>query len=106
MNKFQPLEDRVLILPIKKTDEEKTSGGLYIPSTVEKEVSEGEVVSVGQGRYAPENGAFIENVLRVGDLVLFGSTQGMPLTLDGQELKLMREGDVLLYIGRKQDPII
>lgn len=102
MNKLTPLEDRILVKPIKKSDIEKTDGGIFIPDVVKKDVSEGEVISVGNGRYAIETGVFIPNYLYPGDKVLFGSQQGMPVDVGGEELRIMRESDVLLLIERKK----
>lgn len=98
--KYAPLEDRVLIRTIKKENEVSEAG--IILDMVKKEVSEGEVVAAGRGRYAPETGTFIPTILGKGDLVLFGSEQGMPVMVEGEELRIMREGDVLLHIGTKE----
>jgi chaperonin GroES len=100
--KFTPLEDRILVRPTVKKELEKTESGIIIPESVKKEVAEGEVVSVGQGRYAMETGQFIPNYLYPGDIILFGASQGMSIDVGGEELRIMREGDVLLIIGRKE----
>jgi chaperonin GroES len=100
MEKYTPLDDRVLIRPVAKKETEITDGGILIPETVKKEVAEGEVVAVGSGRYALDTGVFIPNYLLPGDIVLFGANQGMPLAVNKEELRLLREGDVLLVVGR------
>jgi len=104
--KFQPLEDRCLVKPVKETELKTTQGGLYIPTTAKKEVAEGTVVATGPGRYASENGAFIPCMLNKGDKVLYGINQGILIEIDDedgkkQEVKIMREGDVLLVISKK-----
>lgn len=103
---YQPLEDRVLIKPIKKTESETTASGI-ITDMKKKEVAEGEVVAVGTGRYASETGQFMETVLRKGDIVLYGINQGMKIDIQNQqgvleEHLVMREGDVLFLIGRQE----
>jgi len=99
---YSPLEDRILVKPIKKTDE-KTESGLYIPDTVKKDVAEGIVAAVGLGRYAPETGVFINTVLNRGDHVLFGANEGMPIEVDKETHILMREGSVLLLIKKNEE---
>lgn len=103
---FSPLEDRCLIRPIKSVTEEKTDSGIVIPETVKKDVLEGEVVAIGQGKYAPENGVFIPTVLAKGDFVLFGASQGLPIMIDSEtgkeEVLIMREGDILMLISKKE----
>lgn len=106
MNKYSPLEDRVLVRVIKKTEPETSESGIIL-DTMKKEVTEAEVYSVGAGRYAGETGNFIPTVLSAGDIVLIGVNGGMPVdipTEDGkkEEMKLLREGDVLMLIGRKE----
>lgn len=102
---FECLEDRILILPKKETELQKTAGGLYDQS--QKPVQEGTVYAVGPGRYAIETGVFIETMLRKGDAVLIGREGGLPINVpieDGttQEMKLLRETDVLLLISKKE----
>lgn len=105
MNSYQPLEDRVIVKEIKKTDPETTAGGI-ITDMVKKPTKEGEVVSVGVGRYATETGAFMPTVLHKGDIVLYGAEHGMPIDIPNTEggkdqCVLMREGDILIFIGKK-----
>lgn len=101
---YQPLEDRVVVRPIKSAEPAKTAAGI-ITETIKKETLEAEVLAVGAGRYAPENGQFIPTVLIQGDVVLIGANNGMPLDIPGEdglnmECKLMREGDVLCLIRK------
>lgn len=103
--KYQPLEDRVLVRLKKQAEPEKTAGGIILADTVKKEVMEGFVFSVGQGRYAGDSGTFMPTVLAKGDTVLFGANQGLTLAVPNDEgqmedMRLMREGDVLLLISR------
>lgn len=103
---YQPLEDRILIKPIKQTEPETTNAGLIIDMK-KKEVGEGVVHAVGNGRFASENGAFLENVLRKGDTVLYGLNVGMPLDVPDEtgakvEMRLMRESDILLLIKKSE----
>lgn len=101
---YECLEDRCLIRPIKKTEPETTQSGLILDMQ-KKEVGEGIVISIGNGRFASETGVFMENVLREGDTVLYGLGVGMPIDLpdeDGKktEMRLMRESDVLMLIKK------
>lgn len=102
--KYDPLEDRILILPIKKTEEEKTASGLIDVS--KKETAEGIVVANGAGYTARDTGVFVQTVLAVGDKVLYGIHAGMPLEVPNEkgekvEHRLMRESDVLCLLSKK-----
>ncbi len=104
---YEPLEDRILVKPIKKTEPETTASGLIVDMK-KKEVLEGEVLNVGIGRHAYETGHFIPTVLRKGDIVLYGINQGMPIEVPNEsgskdECVVMREGDVLFLISRKEE---
>lgn len=103
MNKtYQPLEDRVLVRPIKPT-EEKTEGGI-IKDMMRKETQQAEVVSVGPGRYAADTGTFMPTILSPGDIVIIPFDYGMNFdTPDEKDLKLMREADVLLLVKKAGD---
>jgi co-chaperonin GroES (HSP10) len=98
---YEPLEDRVLIREVKKTEPEKTAGGI-ITDMVKKEVKEGEVVAVGQGYTARDTGTFIPTILHKGDIVLYGINAGMPIEIQNgngkEECRLMRESDVLCLL--------
>ena len=103
---YQPLEDRVLIKPIKKTEPETTASGILIDMK-KKEVAEGEVIAVGSGRYAGETGQFMPTVLAKGDIVLYGINQGMKIDIPNEkniaeEHIVLREGDVLFLIARSE----
>lgn len=89
---FTPLHDRVLV---RRTEEdEKTSGGLIIPETVKEKPQRGEVVSVGAGA-KDETGARISMDVKAGDQILFGKWSGTEIKIDGEELMIMKESDIL-----------
>lgn len=89
---FTPLHDRVLVRRIE--EDEKTSGGLIIPETAKEKPSRGEVVSVGAGA-KNEAGARIAMDVKGGDQILFGKWSGTEITIDGEELTVMKESDIL-----------
>src|SRR3954449_3895 len=90
--KFRPLHDRVVV---KRIDaEEKTSGGIIIPDTAKEKPSQGEIVAVGPGG-RDESGKLIAIDLRVGDTILFGKWSGTEVKIDGQDLLIMKESDVM-----------
>jgi len=90
--KFRPLHDRVVV---KRIDAEaKTKGGIIIPDTVKEKPQEGEVVAVGPGG-RDEAGKLIPIDLKVGDRVLFGKWSGTEVKLDGDELLIMKESDIM-----------
>src|SRR6266481_1340329 len=90
--KFRPLHDRVVV---KRIDaEEKTAGGIIIPDSAKEKPSQGEILSVGQGG-RDEAGKLIPIDLKVGDRVLFGKWSGTEVKLDGQELLIMKESDIM-----------
>lgn len=87
-----PLHDRVLV---KRTEgEEKTSGGLYIPESAKEKPSEGEIVAVGEGA-RKDNGELIAPAVKAGDKVLFGKWSGTEVTVDGEEMLMMKESDIM-----------
>ena len=87
-----PLHDRVLV---KRTEsEEKTAGGLIIPDTAKEKPSEGEVVACGEGA-RKDSGELIEMGVKAGDKVLFGKWSGTEVTIDGEELLMMKESDIM-----------
>jgi chaperonin GroES len=90
--KFRPLHDRVVVKRIEAED--KTAGGIIIPDTAREKPSQGEVIAVGRGR-RDEAGKPIPIDLQVGDPVLFGKWSGTEVTIDGQELLIMKESDVM-----------
>jgi chaperonin GroES len=89
---FTPLHDRVLVRRIES--DEKTSGGLIIPDTAKEKPQEGEVVSVGAGA-KDEAGARIAMDVKAGDKILFGKWSGTEIKIDGEELMIMKESDIL-----------
>ena len=88
--KFRPLHDRVVVKRIEA--EEKTTGGIIIPDTAKEKPSQGEVIAVG-GR--DESGKLIPIDVQVGDRVLFGKWSGTEVKIDGQELLIMKESDIM-----------
>ncbi len=90
--KFTPLHDRVLVRRIE--GEEKTKGGLIIPDTAKEKPSEGEVISVGEGA-RKDSGELIAPVVKAGDRVLFGKWSGTEVKIDGEDLLIMKESDIL-----------
>src|SRR5499433_3356429 len=95
--KFRPLQDRVLVRRIEQ--EEKTSGGIIIPDTAKEKPMEGEVIAAGPGARG-EDGKLQPMDLRSGDRVLFGKWSGTEVKLDGEELIIMKESDVMGVIER------
>jgi chaperonin GroES len=89
---FTPLHDRVLVRRIEGDD--KTTGGLIIPETAKEKPQEGEVVSVGSGT-RDDAGARIPMDVKAGDKVLFGKWSGTEIKIDGAELMIMKESDIL-----------
>lgn len=90
--KFRPLHDRVVV---KRIDaEEKTRGGIIIPDTAREKPQEGEVVAVGPGARG-EAGKLVPLDLKVGDRVLFGKWSGTEVKIDGQDLLIMKESDIM-----------
>ena len=89
---FKPLHDRVLVRRVES--DEKTKGGLIIPDTAKEKPAEGEVVAVGSGA-RDEDGDRIKMDVKEGDRILFGKWSGTEITLDGQELLIMKESDIL-----------
>ena len=93
---FRPLHDRVVVRRVQS--EEKTAGGIIIPDTAKEKPSEGEVVAVGEGA-RKDSGELIAPAVKAGDRVLFGKWSGTEVTLDGQELLIMKESDIMGIIG-------
>ncbi|WP_342250155.1 co-chaperone GroES [Sphingomonas sp. OTU376] len=89
---FRPLHDRVVVRRIEA--EEKTSGGIIIPDTAKEKPQEGEVVAVGPG-VRNENGTLVELAVSAGDRILFGKWSGTEVRIDGEDLLIMKESDIL-----------
>ena len=89
---FRPLHDRVLVRRIEA--DEKTSGGIIIPDTAKEKPSQGEVIAVGPGG-RDESGKLIPIDIKAGDRVLFGKWSGTEVKIDGEDLLIMKESDIL-----------
>ena len=89
---FKPLHDRVLVRRVES--EEKTKGGLIIPDTAKEKPAQGEIIAVGEGA-RKDSGELIAPSVKAGDRVLFGKWSGTEVTLDGEELLIMKESDIL-----------
>ena len=94
--KFRPLHDRIVIRRIE--GEEKTKGGIIIPDTAKEKPQEGEVIAVGPGG-RDEAGGLIKPAVKVGDRVLFGKWSGTEVKIDGEELLIMKESDIMGVIN-------
>ena len=90
--KFRPLHDRVVVRRLES--EEKTKGGIIIPDTAKEKPMEGEIVAVGPGA-RDEKGTLVALDVKVGDRILFGKWSGTEIKLDGEDLLIMTEADVL-----------
>ncbi len=93
---FRPLGDRVLVKRVE--EESKTKGGIIIPDTAKEKPQEGEVVSVGEGARDDE-GKRIPMDVKAGDKILFGKWSGTEVKIDGEDLIIMKESDVLGIVG-------
>ncbi|MCK4860309.1 MAG: co-chaperone GroES [Rhodobacteraceae bacterium] len=93
---FTPLHDRVVVRRLE--EDEKTAGGLIIPDAAKEKPSEGEIVSVGAGA-RDEDGDRIDMDVKAGDKVLFGKWSGTEIKLDGEDLLIMKESDILGIIA-------
>ncbi len=94
--KFRPLHDRVVVRRIDA--EEKTKGGIIIPDTAKEKPQEGEILAVGPGG-RDENGKLIATGVKAGDRVLFGKWSGTEVKIDGDELLIMKESDIMGVIA-------
>ena len=93
---FRPLHDRVVVRRIDA--EEKTAGGIIIPDNAKEKPAEGEVIAVGEGAYN-EDGDRIKPDVKTGDRVLFGKWSGTEIKVDGEDLLIMKESDILGILG-------
>jgi chaperonin GroES len=97
--KFKPLHDRVVVRRVK--EEERSAGGIIIPDTAKEKPSEGEIVAVGPGA-RDDNGKYVALDVKEGDRVLFGKWSGTEVKIDGEELLIMKESDIMGVVeGRK-----
>ena len=89
---FRPLGDRVLVKRVE--EESKTKGGIIIPDTAKEKPQEGQVISVGPGAL-DKDGKYIKSEVKAGDRILFGKWSGTEVKIDGEDLIIMKESDVL-----------
>ena len=97
--KFRPLHDRVVVRRLEA--EEKTAGGIIIPDTAKEKPMEGEVIAVGPGA-RDETGKLVALDVKAGDRILFGKWSGTEVKLDGEELLIMKESDIM---GVIEEPV-
>ncbi|MDA0662190.1 MAG: co-chaperone GroES [Proteobacteria bacterium] len=90
--KFRPLHDRVLVRRVK--EEEKSAGGIIIPDTAKEKPMQGEIIAAGPGA-RNEQGEITPLDVKAGDLVLFGKWSGTEIKLDGEDLMIMKESDIM-----------
>ncbi len=96
--KLEPLADRLVVKAIQK--EEVTKGGIVLPDTAKEKPQEGEVLAVGPGRVS-DDGTRVAMDVKVGDIVIYAKYGGTEIKLDGEELIILRESDVLAKKGKK-----
>ena len=90
--KFRPLQDRVVIRPVEQ--EAKTAGGILIPDTAKEKPVEGEVIAAGPGARS-EEGKILPLDVKVGDRVLYGKWSGTEIKVDGEDVVIMKESDIM-----------
>ena len=93
--KVAPLADRVVVKPLEEA--EQMRGGLYIPDTAKEKPQQGNIVAVGPGRF--EKDARVPMDVKVGDKVLYGKYSGTEVTIEGEQLLILRESDILAVIN-------
>ena len=93
--KIKPLSDRVVIEPLEAED--KTSGGIYLPDTAKEKPQIGKIVAAGPGK-ASDTGDLIKMEVKVGDKVLYGKYSGTDVTVEGKDLLIVRESDILAIL--------
>ena len=92
MKGLRPLGDRILVKRVK--EEERTKGGIIIPDTAKEKPQEGKIVAVGKGKYG-EDGKLIPIEVKAGDKILFGKYSGSEFKLEGEDMLILREDDIL-----------
>lgn len=108
-NRYECLEDRCLVRPIKEEGLKKTEGGIIDPNVKPKPSSKGEVLSIGEGYTARDTGVFVQTHLAKGDVVIYGTGAGMEIDIDKEDnsgketVIIMRESDVMLLVSKKSD---
>ena len=95
--RLKPLDDRVVVLPAES--EEKTAGGIVLPDNAKEKQQKGKVTAVGPGRLL-DSGGRAPLAVKIGDLVLFGQYAGNEVKVNGEEVKIMRESDILAKIEK------
>ena len=90
--RFRPLGDRVVVRRVK--EEQKTAGGIIIPETAQEKPQEGEIIAVGPGAL-DDSGKRVPPEVKAGDIVLFGKWSGTEVKIDGEELLIMKESDIM-----------
>ena len=95
-SKFRPLHDRVVVRRVES--EEKTAGGIIIPDTAKEKPQEGEIIAVGSGA-RDESGKLVPLDVKAGDRILFGKWSGTEENLNGEDLLIMKESDIMGIIG-------
>ena len=95
-SKFRPLHDRVVVRRVES--EEKTKGGIIIPDTAKEKPQEGEIIAVGSGA-RDESGKLVPLDVKAGDRILFGKWSGTEVKLNGEDLLIMKESDIMGVIG-------
>jgi len=99
VTKFRPLHDRVVVRRVK--EEEKSKGGIIIPDNAKEKPQEGEVIAVGPGE-RNEDGERLSPDVKTGDRILFGKWSGTEVTIDGEELLIMKESDIMGVIEAEE----
>ena len=99
MTKFRPLRDRVVVRRVK--EEEKSKGGIIIPDNAKEKPQEGEVIAVGPGERNEDGERLLPDV-KAGDRILFGKWSGTEVTIDGEELLIMKESDIMGVIESEE----
>ena len=97
--KLQPMGDRLVVKPIQS--EEKTKSGIYLPDTAKEKPQEGKVIAVGPGRMTEDGKTRITPDVEVGDIVLYTKYGGSEIKIDGEELIIMRDSDILAKKPKK-----
>ncbi|MBP7900963.1 MAG: co-chaperone GroES [Gammaproteobacteria bacterium] len=93
---LRPLSDRVVV---KRMEEEKTTaGGIFIPDSAKEKPAKGEILAIGEGKRA-DNGSIVPMSVKVGDKVLFGKYAGQEVKVDGEDVLVMREDDIIAILG-------
>lgn len=94
--KLTPLADHVILKPLESSD--KTAGGILLPDAAKEKATKGEVVAVGPGRTLA-NGRRVDMLVKVGDRVIYGKYAGNDVKIDGQEYKILQEGEILAVVN-------